>query len=295
MNYSLINRSVISGNDLVGESAKKWDLYKYLLGNGVAYYYCKKLSFVRNDFEADIVRVGEEFNKKYIRTLRLIDKMCKRAKIKYLLFKTYKYVDEVVDGDVDIIVRGRDFAEFMRLFEGEGFDCEETEPLKGLCIKKGYCKLEPRVDISFYGSVYVDEEQMWVGKERVNVDGVSVWKVAKELDVLYFLLNVLYGPNYLKLYSYLLLVGLDLGSAVEYLKSEKTKGEVVRYYLKLVADVDYDVRFPVFVGNWDYLVFWVRSVRAVKALMFFFYCKYQYVLFGNLVFQHDWRLKYNLS
>jgi argonaute-like protein implicated in RNA metabolism and viral defense len=52
----------------------------------------------------------------FLKTLIELDRICKEQNIDYLLYKTHKYFDEVIGGDIDIIVKDEDFDRFLRVF-----------------------------------------------------------------------------------------------------------------------------------------------------------------------------------
>jgi len=284
---SEINRAVVNRKDV---AVKDKDFYMYLLRNSVAYYFATQISKKGNSWEKEIARVGQEYNKKYLKTLRLIESSCREEKIDFLLFKTYKYVPEVVDGDIDMIVRRKDFDRLMTVLTKVGFDCRETEPRKGLCLRKGFCPIEPRVAISFYGEEVVGEKVIWERTEWITYKEMKVRKVVREIDSLYFLLNVLYGPNYFKLYAWLVLSEVDLESLMSCVSSTKVRREVAFLYDKLV-DSGFEQPFPRFLSNLEYLRWWLKKQQGLKQLLFFVYMKYRYKLSKKLVFQHGWGVK----
>lgn len=300
MNYLNINKSILEGKNFTKGVNKDIAFYKYLLDNGVAYFFSKRISNTKNRYEKEIIKKGDYLNNKYIKTLKVIDQISKENKIPYLLFKTYKYIDEVVDGDIDLFVKNKDFNKFMNLMINAGFDSFETEKNKGVCTKKGYCKIEPRINISFHGYLIIDEKMIWKKTEIVKVNKINVRKVLNEIDLSYYLLNILYGPNYLRLYSYVLFKDLNLNSFNHYLKKRNYK-DIELVYKKLIKQSEINNRFPLFLSPCSYIAWWRKSILMndsisfylkIKHVVFYFYSLLNYVFLGKLVFKHDWGVNF---
>lgn len=270
-------------------------MYKYLLNNGVAYSYCLKKKN-RNKIEKHILSKGKEFNDKFAKTIRLLNSLGEKYRIPFLVFKTYKYLPEAMDGDIDLIVHRKDFYNFLKMLTMEGFACIENEPLKAFCIKEGYTTIEPRVHASFHGIKILDEKELWTGQEGVKFAGVSFNKTAKEIDLCYLLLNTLYGPNYLKLYLYRIIEKTGFTSLYK-LPLPSTAATDLKFLENHFFTKKMDSRsFPLFLGNFAYFDWWVKRIlpskltwfEKCKHLAFFAYMKARYKLTGRLVFAHDW-------
>lgn len=296
MNYKIINQSILSTHDVPEFFSKEEKFYDYLLSNNVAYYYSKVLSKENTSTEKKIIAAGDKLNEKYIKTLKLIEKIGKDNEIKILLFKTYKYFSEVVDGDIDLFLRKKDFHLFLKALEEEGFKCWEHEKLKAVCYKKDFCNIEPRVSASFHGIVVLNESQAWEKVEEVTINGIKILKTTKEVDLFYLLLNNLYGPNYLRLYLLLLYKQCDLKklfalSSAEYIKD-------LQFLINsLITNDKENNRFPLFLGNINYISWWLKRILPndkltmlikLKLILFFLYSKYLFIFFDKLVFRHQW-------
>lgn len=300
MNYKAVNKAIVFGSKTAFPKKDK-SFYRYLLLNNVAHYFTVQLDKEGGDAEKEIVKAGEILEAKFIKTLTLINRICEENQLQFILFKTYKYIQEVVDGDIDLIVKKRDFYTFLRLFRKEGFICEESEPLKATCEKKGFCKIEPRVDISFHGLHVLNEKDIWQNTQRIKINDLTVLKTTRELDILSLLLNILFGPNYCKLYLYKVLQQTDKKKLVFLVKNRSLKRDMSFLLSWLASDIIMEKRFPVFVGTTTFMKWWFiriltnpnfNTIKKFKHLVFFFYMKYGYVLFNYLPFTHDWRVKY---
>lgn len=297
MDYKSINTAILTSQDVPKSIPRNDSFYDYLLSNNIAYYYCRHLSKEKIFMDRKIIKAGETLNRKFLKTIRLIGKISKENNIQFLLFKTYKYIPEIVDGDIDIFVQKKDFYRFLKALENEGFICFENEHLKGFCKKKEYCNIEPRVNAAFHGEVLLNEKKIWEKVERVSVDEIEVLKVTKKIDLFYLLLDVLYRPSYIKLYLFLLCKDSNTGSLYQ-LTSEKNIHQDLKFLLLyLTADNVENKRFPLFLTNIDFLTWWYKRIlpnqqltlfARLKHMLFFFYAKYAYLFFNRLVFRHFW-------
>lgn len=299
MNHSMVNKAILDGK--TGSLKKDETLYSYLLLNNVAYYFSSTLVARMEDWDKAVIKAGDKFNARFIKTLVLINKICRKKKILYALYKTYKPISEAVDGDIDLFVKEKDFDLFMSTFENEGFMCRQTEPLKGECVKAGFCKIEPRCDVSFHGIQVLAESEVWLNSHKEIIGGITVPVAAREIDVLGLLLNILYGPNYCKLYFYKVLKKTNKQRLKSLVKSKSIRNDVSFLLSWLAGKKLIGKRFPLFVDNFNFVSWWFRRIlmssrlstfQKLKHLAFFFYSKYGYVLFNRLPFTHDWGMKY---
>ncbi len=300
MNYKNINAAIIKGHDMQENFSRDKDFYNYLLGNNVVYFYSSILSTKKTQVDKKILKAGKILNDKYLKTLHLISKIGKENKISFLLFKTYKYIPEIVDNDIDLFVRERDFSRFMKALEEEGFDCIENERLKGICTKESFCNIEPRVNLEFHELVILDEEKIWNKREIVKVSGITISKVIKEIDLLHPLLSILYNPNYLKLYVFLVYKNTEIKELFNLVDNVKINQDLAFVIKKLITGNVEDKRFPLFMGSKDYVSWWFKRIlpemrlsiyTRLKHILFFFYMKYSQILFNRLIFKHDWPLE----
>lgn len=299
MDYKSINTAILRSQDVPESIPRDDKFYDYLLGNNVAYYFCKYLSKGKTAMDKRIINEGEIFNNKFLKTLKFLNKVSKEKNIKFLLFKTYKYIPEIVDGDIDIFVHKKDFYRFLKALENVGFICFENEHLKGFCKKDGYSNIEPRVNAAIHGEVLLNEKKIWEKVERVNVDGIEVLKVTKKIDLFYLLLEVLYRPSYIKLYLFLLYKDSSITKLYQ-LSSEKNIHQDLKFLLRVLTTGNVESkRFPLFMGDISFMIWWYKRILShprltlfmkVKHLLFFFYAKYTYVFFNKLVFRHYWPL-----
>lgn len=300
MNYKAINTAILNSSDVPKSIKRDKQFYDYLLSNNTAYYYSRYLSKDKTLLDKKIIAAGESLNGKFLRTLSSINKLCRKNRIKYLLFKTYKYIPEVVDGDLDLFIAKKDFYRFLQILEDEGFECIENEKLSAVCYKTGFCNIEPRVKSSFHGLVVLDESKVWEKKDNVNIGGMQLYKVTKEIDLLHLLLSVLYRPDYLKLYLLLAYRGSDIKKILALTENQNFSKDLNFLLSNLIMSDVENKRFPLFMGNIDFVIWWARRILPVfeltlsakiKHIVFFFYSKYSYLLFNRLVFKHNWPLK----
>ena len=297
MSFGDVNKLVINDKDGLATKQNSEVFYRYLLSNNVAYNYCKRNIVDPNPLDEKILAVGEKFNNRYKTTLSLIKGTCENNNIDFALFKTYKYINEAVDGDIDLVVKEKDFNNFLGIMKGLGFECQEDEPLKGRCEKEGYSKIEPRVTVSYHGMEVFNEPEIWKNVYEVSVDGLSVLSTTKEFDSICLLLNVLYGPKYVSLYLYWLTKGIG-SEVVKDLTDKVEISEDINFISQELLDQEsLKKKFPLFLDNTSFIIWWLKRIlfngsftlkERFKHLVFFYYIKYKYILFNKLHFEHKW-------
>lgn len=301
MNYKKINTCIIQSKEITNLLIKDKSFYGYLLNNNVAYYYSTSISKQINKYEKGIMRAGNQFNKRYIKTLKIIMEISKEAGIDFLLFKTFKHFPEAVDGDIDLFIQEKNFYQFLQLLTKRGFTCTEDARLKASCKKSNFCIIEPRVHISFLGRTILEEKHIWRNIEEVTVDKLKVKTTTKELDTFFLLLNVLYGPNYFKLYSYLIFKTIDLKKMYSLAKNDAILLDLQLVIQKLLSSYPEEKKFPLFTNDIVFLKWWSERILGnpkntfsikIKYILFFLYAKYRYTFFDKLPFRHDWNLTY---
>lgn len=298
MNYRIINKAILSSQDVLQSIDRDNKFYDYLLNNGMAYYYSAYLSKDKNILDKRIIKAGNILNSKYINTLKIIDKICRENEINFLLFKSYKYFHEIVDNDIDLFIKEKDFHIFTKAFAKDGFKCFIKGPLQAECIKEGFCKIEPRVTFSFRGRVILKEERIWENQVAVNINGIKISKTSKEIDLLYLLLSILYTPNYLKLYLLKLFKESDV-EKLYILSSNEQINQDIKFLIKNLIEKAEEKHLPSFLGNINFIRWWYRRVflskdiyliKKTTLILFFFYSKFSYIFFNKLVFKHKWPL-----
>jgi len=296
LKYNEINKSIIYNKDYI--EIKDTKLYKYLLDNNVAYYYSKFVSKLTNKYEERIIKSGNNFNRRYVMSIRLLKDISIKTKLPFLLFKTHRYLSEVVDGDIDILVESHNFEKWIDLLRAEGFKCDEEGLRKASCLKKGYCKIEPRVSVAFHNFTIISERKVWKKTEPVTISGVKITKADTNIDICSLLLNTLYGPNYIRLYTFIISKKIDLK------KTEKLLTTAVYKDLLLIINEinkpgNLNKRFPFFYKDRFFFSWWVKRIllnndfkfrHKIKHLVFFYYIKYRFILTNNLYFSHDWKV-----
>lgn len=298
MRYKTINEAIVYSRDVPNTFSKHGVFYKYLLLNNVAFFYTILLSKSRNKREDIIIQRGKTLQASFIKSLRVVDDVCQKARMPYLLFKTYKYIPEVVDGDIDMILQEKDLKIFMNAMRERGFVCTMENAWKGICLKEGYKKIEPRAALEFYGKKVIDESAVWKTAQRVQIEDLFLLTVKKEVDLSYLLLSILYGPRYLSLY--LLRCFKELPSfQIPPFFHEHARQDLETLLENYVRNDRYifKKRFPIFVGNFFYVRWWFKRVffspeiammNRWKQLLFFYYIKYKYICFRKLHFGKNW-------
>lgn len=300
MNFTLINTALLYSDDF-SPVIKNQQFYKYLLDNNVAYYYSQTIPKQKNSYEKDIIASGEILNDKYIQTLKVLYDFCKKEKVDFLLFKTYKHLPEIVDGDIDLFIKEKDFSRFLTGLKKEGFTCILERPRKASCSKAGYSIIEPRVTISFHGKLIVNEENIWKNTKEVVIKNIKLKSTTKEIDTIFMLLNMFYGPNYIKLYNYIIFKSLNLKNLYSLIKNGEIKKDLDVSIQTLSSYDLLNKRFPIFPSDITFVKWWSKKILLnphvpifikIKHLLFFYYAKYGYILLSRLPFAHNWKLTY---
>ncbi len=300
MNYRAINKSVLNSQELPLTIDKDRKLYRYLLDNNIAYYYSINISKNKSKYEKEIIKAGNELNVKYFKTLKLIKKVCNEGGIEFLLFKTFKHIDEAVDGDIDLFIKEKDFSKFLHLLEKEGFTCVLEGIKKAFCSRDDYSKIEPRTTISFHGKLILDENEIWKNAKEVVVDNMKIMSTTPEIDTLFMLLNMFYGPNYIKLYTYLIFKKIKPKNLYSLIKNDATKDLYLAVEI-LNSPKVLDKRLPIFPSDMVFVKWWLKKILPnthislfikAKHLLFFYYAKYGYIIFNTIPFRHNWNTIY---
>lgn len=199
--YHEINTAIIAWRDIWSNIVKDNNFYNYLLNNRVASYYCKNLSKIPNETEKSIITAWNTRNQIFYKTLSELDKICKDHNIDYLLYKTHKYFDEVIGGDIDIIIKDKDFDRFLEVFSSLWWDCVEDEKRKWKCEKNGFIVIEPHENISWNWLTFINKNELWNNLEIVDINWASYKKTSLEIEKLSIYFKILYWPEYLDLYD----------------------------------------------------------------------------------------------
>jgi hypothetical protein len=295
MNYKKTNLAVLQPQKGPSTELKGHKLHKYLLDNNIAYFYLtKKNEHLKSDNK--ILAKGEALNRRYVKTLLLIDKISKENKIDCLLFKTHKYIEDVVDGDIDLIIKKGQLQKFIRKIEKSGFKCIQEEKFKYSCTKSGFSKIEPRVNVSYHGLMVIESKTVWSNTDYIQVKNRKIRKTLFEIDLVAQLLNVLYGPNYLKLYLYKISQRANF-DVVENLVNNSVKEDIRLVKRELLQKKNLEKRFPIFLSNYSYMNWWrekillstkVKLLDKIRHIVFFYYIKYKYTFFSKTHFKHEW-------
>ncbi|KKQ75906.1 MAG: hypothetical protein US96_C0002G0019 [Candidatus Woesebacteria bacterium GW2011_GWB1_38_5b] len=298
MNKRLVNSCIIKGLNLPGKINRDQELYAYLLRNSVAYFFSTNLNIPKTITDHRIIHQGHKLKKRYLKTIRFLNHLSKESGIPYLLFKTVKRFPEVVDGDIDLFIKGKDFLRMIKLLCDLGFKCILEEPQKAICSKSGFCRLEPRVEACFHGLTVIDEKGVWRNQEKLDFAGLTLQTVKQEVDVSYQLLGLLYGPNYLKLYHFIQCKSVGIDNLLKLYSNPRVKNSLETVWNTLIVNEgSNEASYPIFLPDRIFLKLWVENilpelninfVEKIRISAFFFYAKYSYLVLGRLHFQHHW-------
>lgn len=270
------------------------ELYEYLTKNSCAHFYANYIDQIDDQYRTRILENGNKLNKKYEKTLKLILDISESNKMTPILFKTYKHIPEIVDNDIDLIINPDHIGKLIKLLNNHGYFCLEESRGKFVCNKEGFNKIEPRIDISIddYIILTFNEVQKYIMK--TNFKNRLVISTNQEIDSLYFILNFLYGPNYLKLYRYFLIDGVGLAKIKHIAREIGVLNEVIFFEKEVISKILNNVSYPLFLGNFAYLRFYFKFLffnkkiyltSKIKHPLFFFFFKYKYIIFNKLHFQ----------
>lgn len=299
MNYKEINEAILEGRDVNIDLVKKdASFYKYLLNNRVAFYYSRNLSTNSTAYEKAIIKRGLEFNNKYYETLSFIVKTCEENKLDYMLFKTHRYIDEAVDGDIDLLVKPDDFNRFMEVFESAGFACEEDEPQKGKCVKKGFLDIEPHVNISWRSNTFLNSKSLWDDSVTKSFRDIKVRCCTPKIELFAAAGELYYSPEYIDLHRILAgkelvnLLGSDLGVSHGSQANVMTAEYIatINGYLKKPPSG----KTPVFLNAAKLLKSSKHVLGYGQVLEITFkntVWKYRYKLVSKLPFTHEWNIE----
>lgn len=295
--YKDINSAILNNKNNDLSAIHKDKLYKYLINNNVAYFYAKKIRAAKGDKEKRVVREGNKYNRKFFKTIKLVDDVCRQNKIDYLLFKTFKYVPEVYSGDLDIIVKEKTFEKIIEIFEKRGFSNRSDVKLKVELQKDGYSKIEFRVNVEYHGIALFESKEIWKYKEKTKLGGLEIFKTTEDFDLVCLLLNIIYGPKYLDLYLMLLKKQVGSKKLLGFISGTRL-AEDLRFIVSELIEKDFSNKcFPLFIPDLIYLRWWVKKIflsdkvfllEKLKVIVFFFYIKYKYLFFDNLQYAHKW-------
>lgn len=300
MNYKEINLAILENRDVDNKLVKKNErFYKYLSNNKVAYYYSKYLSKDQTEKEKWIIQRGEELNNKYIETLTFLEDICSINNIRFLLYKTHKYIPEVVDGDIDVFVKKEDFYKFMQVLEKEGFKCVEDEPGKGKCEKDNFLVIEPHINISWRQGEYTKEAFIWENTRKIKEDiFLQVEAASAEIELISLIGKVYFEPQYLDLYSRKTIryfFEQDTINIQSILKNINF-GEAFEYLVLKERSINIKKKAPFFMDPIHYLYYWWEQCRKNKNwkyfllhIVYYVYWNFRYSLIDKLPFSHNWK------
>src|SRR3989338_202283 len=200
MNYAEINQAILENRDVDESIIEKNDsFYIYLKNNKVAYYYSKFLSKRRTSQEVDIIEKGNKLNERFFESVNSIREICLSNNIRFLLYKTCKFIPEVVDGDIDMFIKPGYWHKFHAIYSKLGYTVRYDESGKSKVILPHLCTMEPHQNISWRGGNYLSEKFIWENTGLCTSMGVETASIEVELSGLFA--KVFFEPQYLDLYS----------------------------------------------------------------------------------------------
>jgi hypothetical protein len=206
------------------------------------------------------------------------------------LFKTHRYFAEVVDGDIDILVRQNDFKRFLDAFAQEGFATEEDEPGKGKCSKEGFNVIEPHINISWRTNKFLDGELAWQNARILNYKGVEVPCCSSEIELFAAAGELYFSPEYIDLFRLKTLQVLAKDVEPGGLVDSGAKA-FVDEYLATASKLNMSQKLPAFLPNGQLLsrIGPYTSLGEKGEILFKnFYWRIRYGLIDKLPFTHDW-------
>jgi hypothetical protein len=142
----------------------------------------------------------------------------------------------------------------------------------------------------------IESKTVWSNTDYIQVKNRKIGKTLFEIDLVAQLLNVLYGPNYLKLYLYKISQRANF-DVVENLVNNSVKEDIRLVKRELLQKKNLEKRFPIFLSNYSYMNWWrekillstkVKLLDKIRHIVFFYYIKYKYTFFSKTHFKHEW-------
>lgn len=266
-------------------------IQKYLFNNRLTYPFLKKLEKqnLLSKTSAEKLDKANQVNQRYLKSLYKVYQICQQNQIDFLLYKTHRFIDGVVDGDIDLIVKPEDFDKFLEVFAKQGFDCIEDEPRKGKCTKPGFLVIEPHIGVSWRGQQYLDQEFLWQDTVEISYQfqnqKFAVKNVSYQLEAVAIFYNVFFEPNYLDLRS---LLNLKLFQTKTDFKKLPIQAPIKKYIISLVQDSSLKKSFfPIFAPVFLFLSQWSKAFFVDKKVSLKIYIL-------HIIFYFYWRLRYSL-
>jgi hypothetical protein len=298
MNYAHINDSILKGRDIDPLLVRKdHAFYTYLLNNKVAYYYAQELAGEKSETDQKILARGQAFNEQYFRACEAMAHICGQAGIEYLIFKTHRYIAGAVDGDIDVLVRDADFDRFLEVFRGEGFACVEDEPRKGKCEKDGYATIEPHVNISWRGNLFLEGEKAWGNTQKITYqNGTAITTASPDVELLAAAGELFFSPEYIDLFRLKSAEVLRAHAAYTGKAPDEPSQQLLDAYLAILDHLStrtLEHKLPHFLPlpTLDRYIKPAVSTRERLEILFKnFAWKERYAVIDKLPFTHDWKI-----
>jgi len=268
--------------------------YKYLIHNHLAYTYAIKVK-KPNLVEQSIILRGKYYQDMFYKTLTLILKAAAKTKTHPVLIKTLKWLGEVVDGDIDVIIAANEFNVFVEALSKVGFRVTFETKTKAVCKRLGFCKIEPRVSVDYAGQTLLNFEQADKNTKTIRHNGLKFRTTNPQVDNLMICLNIIYGPRYLRLYDYLQIVKYGIFDSPFI---PQTFYDDIRHFPQLFeSDHSITQKYPVFIPTTLYVLWWIRKIlflptlsvwEKIKKLLYLIYLRCVYIITDRLIYEHEW-------
>lgn len=207
-----------------------------------------------------IISEGNENIEKFKKTFLLIQEILSKEKIPFLVIKTHRETPYVI-GDLDILIKPKDYQRTIKLFENElgklptngmnkiskfikidlpkilviDFKKQKKSKTEMNFEKDGFLLVDVHKEIFWYGYQYFDEDILWKNIEIKNKHEVTYYIPSPEVEVVLTLVHILRERrvvNFLDL-LYLKEVSKSVNWNLVYEQTKKYEWDLL--FLKLIA------------------------------------------------------------
>lgn len=164
--------------------------------NRVTYHFLKntQLKSKTNLKLKQIYTLGKNLQKNIIKTEKLID--IHATDLRYVYIKSSPDTRNITS-DIDILFENsHDYRRFIKRLKQIGFSYSADEKYKCSLTKKGYTRIEPHIQITWYGRKYVDKNIVFERDSKL---------ISNEVTFITSLAHILFDQNYISAKDYLLL------------------------------------------------------------------------------------------
>lgn len=146
---------------------------------------------------------------KFMNTLKLTDRLLKKAKIPFLTFKTLPRTYKVCPTDLDILVPEKNVSQVNDLLAQETANKEVPKVHKAVTYKaEGIMPIDTHYEVSWLAHRVVDVDKIWRRLDTIKVEGIEVKVPSVEDEILVVAGHSLYQHHYTTLGEFLFLYDL---------------------------------------------------------------------------------------